>query len=82
MINTLRVIARRGLRIPVQRTFSTNEVQELTQEEKAAMKNPIPQQLGPYLVENLEADVRYSWCSCGLSKKDVILPNNHYIAIL
>ncbi len=39
-------------------------------------QDPVPAQLGPYLVD-LEEGKRYAWCRCGLSKTQPYCDGSH-----
>lgn len=61
---------------PMQKYAKINHEEKIKCIEKANMKGPYVQRPGPYKVY-LEANKRYGWCTCGLSKKDPFCDGSH-----
>ena len=61
---------------PIEKYEKMNHQEIISKINKAEMKKPYVQRPGPYKVY-LEANKKYKYCSCGLSKKEPFCDNAH-----
>ena len=61
---------------PYEKYSKINHEEIISKIDKPTMEKPYVRRPGPYKVE-LEADKKYKFCTCGLSKTDPFCDNSH-----